>query len=335
MEPDFIKIEEKSNIPKYKQLIQSVYHAIENKALKKGDKIPSINSISKERSLSRDTVLTAFNELRARGIIASTPGKGYYVKSTEFEREQKIFLLFDELNPFKETLYNSFLESVKDKASVDIYFHYFNLRVFRNLILENLNKYTTYIIMPVFFEGIKPIIQQIENARIYLLDQLNPELADNYPGIYQNFEKDVYHALYSGLDRLKRYNKLIMVHPGGKEPQGQLKGFKRFCEENHFPYKTIASLKDKNIKEGEVYIVPDDLDLVRLVKESKRKHFRLGQDMGIISYNDTPLKEVVADGITTISTDFQYMGKALADMVLDKKKIQIENPSSLIIRNSL
>jgi DNA-binding transcriptional regulator YhcF (GntR family) len=335
MEPDFIKIEEKSNIPKYKQLIQSVYHAIESKALKKGDKIPSINSISKERSLSRDTVLTAFNELRARGIIASTPGKGYYIKSTEVEREQKIFLLFDELNPFKETLYNSFLESVKDKASVDIYFHYFNLRVFRNLILENLNKYTTYIIMPVFFEGIKPILQQIENARIYLLDQLNPELADSYPGIYQNFEKDVYHALQSGLYRLKKYNKLVMVHPGGKEPQGQLKGFKRFCEENHFPYKTIASLKDKNIKEGEVYIVPDDLDLVRLVKESKRNHFRLGRDMGIISYNDTPLKEVVADGITTISTDFQYMGKALADMVLNKKKIQIENPSSLIIRNSL
>jgi len=335
MEHNFIKIENKSNIPKYKQLIQSVYHAIENRALRKGDKIPSINTISKELSLSRDTVLKAFNELRARGIIASTPGKGYYVNSTEFEREQKIFLLFDELNPFKETLYHSFLESIKDKASVDIYFHYFNRRVFRNLILENLNKYTTYIIMPVLFKGIKPIIQEIENARVYLLDQLNPELADNYPAIYQNFEKDVYQALQSGVDRLRRYNQLIMVHPGGKEPQGQLNGFIKFCEDMNIPYEVINNLKEKNIRKGEVYIVPNDLDLVKLVKESRKKKFMLGKDMGIISYNDTPLKEVVADGITTISTDFRYMGKALADMVLNKKKVQIENPSSLIIRNSL
>ncbi|MFP4620377.1 MAG: GntR family transcriptional regulator [Bacteroidales bacterium] len=335
MEQNIIKIAKKSNVPKYKQLIQSVYHAIENKALKKGDKIPSVNTISKELSLSRDTVLTAFNELKARGIIDSTPGKGYYVNSTEFEREQKIFLLFDELNPFKETLYYSFLESIKDKASVDIYFHYFNKRVFRNLIMENLNKYTTYIIMPVFFKGIEPILRVIKNGRIYILDQLNPEIADIYPAIYQNFEKDVYHALFSGLESLKKYDRVIMVHPGGKEPQGQVNGFIKFCEDKSLPYEVINNLKEKNIRKGEAYIVLDDLDLVRLVKDAKKKRFRLGKDTGIISYNDTPLKEVVADGITTISTDFRHMGKVLADMVLNKKRIQIENPSSLVIRNSL
>jgi DNA-binding transcriptional regulator YhcF (GntR family) len=335
MEHHFIKIEKKSNIPKYKQIIHSVYHAIENKALKKGDKIPSINTISKELSLSRDTVLTAFNELRARGIIASTPGKGNYVNSTEIEREQKIFLLFDELNPFKEKLYNAFVDAVKDKASVDIYFHYFNKRVFRNLIQENISKYTTYIIMPVFFKGIRSLIRKIENAHVYLLDQLNPELADDYPGIYQNFEKDIYNALNYGMEELKKYHKITLVYPGGKEPRGQLNGFLRFCRENRVNYEVIHDLESTAIERGTTYIVPNDLDLVTLVKESKRKHLKLGKDLGVISYNDTPLKEVVADGITTISTDFEYMGKTLADMVLNKKSLQMENPSSLIFRNSL
>jgi len=335
MKNDIITLEEQSDIPKYKQIIQSVYYAIENGRLKLGDRIPSINGIAHDLNLSRDTVLTAFNELRARGIIASTPGKGYFVNSNEIHREQKIFLLFDELNAFKEKLYNAFTEAIKGKASVDTYFHYFNKRVFRNLIEENLNKYTTYIIMPVSFEGIRPIIRQIGQAKIYMLDQLNPELGMDYPAIYQNFSKDMYQALESGWDRLQRYHKLILVYPGGKEPRGQLEGFNRFCADYHINHEVIHRLGGRSIKKGELYIAPNDLDLVTLVKESKRKGLALGRDMGIISYNDTPLKEVVADGITTISTDFEVMGKTLADLVLNKQRKHIENPASLIIRKSI
>jgi DNA-binding LacI/PurR family transcriptional regulator len=61
----------------------------------------------------------------------------------------------------------------------------------------------------------------------------------------------------------------------------------------------------------------------------------LGLDFGIISYNETPLKKVVENGITTISTDFNEMGKQLAEMILENKKVQIENKNNLIIRNSL
>jgi DNA-binding transcriptional regulator YhcF (GntR family) len=335
MKTNLIHIESGSDIPKYKQIIQSVYFAIENRQLRLGDRIPSINGIAKEFNLSRDTVLTAFNELRARGIIASSPGKGYYVNSIEVEREQKIFLLFDELNAFKEKLYNAFTDAVQHKASVDTYFHYFNKRVFKNLILENLTKYTTFVIMPVFFQDIRPIIKQIGQANIYLLDQLNPEIGNDYPAIYQNFQKDMMEALESGLDRLQNYHPLVMVYPGGKEPRGMLEGFLQFCRQYNRDHEVIHTLENRQIKKGELYIVPNDLDLVTLVKESKRKHLELGKDLGIISYNDTPLKEVVADGISTISTDFEAMGKTLARMVLNKQKGHIENPASLIIRKSI
>lgn len=64
-------------------------------------------------------------------------------------------------------------------------------------------------------------------------------------------------------------------------------------------------------------------------------NFCLGKDIGIISYNDTPPKEVVINGRATISTDFNAMGKTLANMVLNNINNKIENPSSLIIRESL
>ena len=78
-----------------------------------------------------------------------------------------------------------------------------------------------------------------------------------------------------------------------------------------------------------------DRDLVKVVKASQEVHLEIGRDVGIISYNDTPLKQVVANGVTTISTDFVTMGKTLAQLVMSKKRNQVQNPSSLIVRGSL
>lgn len=101
-----------SKIPKYKQIVSSVEVAIADGLLKKDNKLPSLNNIKDTFKVSRDTVLMAFNELKNRGIIHSVVGKGYYVSSEDIDIHQKIFVLFDELNSFKEDLYNAFLENL-------------------------------------------------------------------------------------------------------------------------------------------------------------------------------------------------------------------------------
>src|SRR5680860_856636 len=118
MARQIIIIDSKSSKPKYRQIINSVYNAIERKMLKKGDKIPSINQICSDFNLSRDTVMVAFNELKAKGILLSQPGKGYYIASIDIQHEEKIFVLFDEMNAFKEDLYNSLMNTLKGKANV-------------------------------------------------------------------------------------------------------------------------------------------------------------------------------------------------------------------------
>ncbi|MGZ2368446.1 GntR family transcriptional regulator [Ancylomarina sp. YFZ004] len=330
------KISTDSGIPKYKQMINSLLEAIEAGLIHKGDRLPSINAICKEFTLSRDTVLVAFNELKARGVISSVPGKGYYVESTVTQFKHKIFLLFDELNAFKEVLYNSFLESLKGQAVVDIYFHHFNRQVFKDLIEASNGAYTSYVIMPAKFNDAHSILKQLPQDKVYILDQTNATLVKHYPSVHQNFEKDMISALNSGMEDLKKYQKLFLVFPGGKEPIGQMKGFNKFCDKHgeQWESEVISSLKHHQIQKGEVYIVPSDKDLVSLVKTAKSEKLELGVDLGIISYNDTPLKEVVADGISTISTDFELMGTLLADMVLNKKNKQIENVSYLVSRKS-
>ncbi|MEP6930189.1 MAG: substrate-binding domain-containing protein, partial [Flavobacterium sp.] len=85
----------------------------------------------------------------------------------------------------------------------------------------------------------------------------------------------------------------------------------------------------------DLYIIPNDRDLVKVIENAGKQGLKLGSDFGIISYNETPLKKIAANGITTISTHFEAMGKILAEMVLKGKKEQIENKSSLTMRNSL
>lgn len=329
-----ISVKDNVGIPKYKQIVSSVEDALVSGELKKGDNLPSINKIRKKFSLSRDTVLTAFNELKARGIVESISGKGYYVKSEHIGVTQKIFLLFDELNAFKEDLYNSFIENLGDNTQVDIFFHHFNYDVFKKLIYDNLGNYNYYVIMPANLSNTKTVLDKLPSDKVYILDQTNEELKQ-YPAIYQNFENDIYNSLKQSLPLLNKYEKIVLFFPDKKQPLGMLTGFQKFRKETNFPNEIINTLEGKEPKKGEVYIVLDDQSLIVIIKKIFDNNLILGKDVGLISYNDTLLKEIVEGGITTISTDFKQMGRRLAQMVLNKEQLQIENTNNLIIRNSL
>ena len=329
-----ISINSKSSVPKYRQIIDSVQNSIEKRHLKKGDKVPSINQICSEFNLSRDTVMFAFNELKSKGILKSQPGKGYYIASTEIKVEERVFVLFDELNAFKEDLYNSLINSLKGKATVEVYFHHFNYKVFKNLIAESIGNYTSYIIMPATFDNTGHLLSKLPQDRVYIIDRLKPELS-KYPVVYQDFEQDFYDALIEGKEMIEKYRKLVFVNPGGKEPAERSEGFKRFCEENNFKYEIVKSLTGVKPSLWEAYFLISDRDLVEMVKIAKYCKFKLGKKFGIVSFNDTMLKEVVSGGITTISTDFTEMGKMLANMVVTREKLQVRNKARMIVRNSL
>lgn len=324
----------KENLPKYKQIIQSVELAIAEKDLKKDDKLPSLNKVKMELSVSRDTVLMAYNELKKRGIAYSILGKGYFVKSSEVSFENRYFVLFDELNSFKEDLYNSLLKGLNDKAEVDIYFHHFNRQMFKKLVNDSNGNYSKYVIMPTKFKDAITDISNLPKDDVYILDQTNTSLKE-YSGIYQNFSKDMFQALEKGLHLLRHYESLSLIFPGAKEPDGMVEGSREFAKKYHFPYSIQTDFKDEKIKLKTVYIIPNDRHLVSVIEQAKRQQLHIGKDFGIISYNDTALKKVVEQGITTISTDFKAMGSQLAEMLLGQEKKSIENKCELILRNSL
>lgn len=331
---NLMSLNSESKIPKYKQIVSAIEETISIGSLKKDDKLPSLNTIKNKFNFSRDTVLVAFNELKSRGIIHSVVGKGYYVSSENIAIQQKIFVLFDELNSFKEDLYNAFLENLGNHVQVEIYFHHFNPIIFNKLILENVGNYNYYVIMPANLKNSYQAISVLPKEKVYILDQINDNLID-YAAVYQNFEKDIYAGLFAGLKMLESYKKIILLFNEDKQPEGILKGFISFCDTHHFSYEIIDSFSNRTPIVGDIYLVLDDKNLIRIIKKIKEQNLVIAKDIGIISFNDTLLKEVVEDGITTISTDFKIMGMQLATMILNNTTKKIENPSSLIIRKSL
>jgi len=246
-----ISVKDNLGIPKYKQIIASVENALIDGTLKKGDKLPSINSIKNKFSLSRDTVLKAFNELKLRGILQSIAGKGYYIKSENVSVSQKIFLLFDELNSFKEDLYNSFLKTLNPDIQVDIYFHHFNLNVFNKLILDNKGTYNYYIIMPANFKNTNKVIQHLPKDKVYILDQVYKDIS-HYAAIYQNFENGIYNNLKNILHIINKYDKLIFLYQEEKKKKGMLRGFQRIIKNNNINREVIKYLSKKNPRKGEI-----------------------------------------------------------------------------------
>ena len=322
----------KENKSKYQLVVSHVTNGISTGKYAMDDRIPSINEFRSTYNLSRDTVFAGIKELTSKGIIRANHGVGYFIQSTEVSKGHHVFLLFNELNEFKEDLFNSFMTHAGNEISVDLYFHNYNRKVFETLLNQANNKYTDYIIMSGKFEGIAPLLQSI-SGRVLLLDHFHQELKGSYSSVSQNFAEDTYQALHSAIDLIKKYERIIMIQNEEKEPLERYDGLVCFCEENNLKHEYIST--SRKIKKKDLFIVVKDRDLVDILKQASNQDLIPGIDFGIISYNDTPLKELLARGITTLSTDFKLMGKTMSELLKGKGVVTVDNPWMLTLRSSL
>lgn len=335
-----INIDPDSPVPKYKQIINSVTMGVEKGYYRHDQQLPSINEMSEEHYLARDTVEKAYNELKERGVIKSVRGKGYFVQ-VQKSSKIKVLLIMNKLSSYKKIIYYSFLKALGDNALVDLHIHHYNAMLFKEIWEANKGKYNHYVIMPHFFEGldkvdIKDLIDKIPKNELVLLDRDLPNISGEYLSIYQDFEKDILRALESCDDLLQKYTELILIFPGDAQyPDEIVRGFRTYCVNYNKEYRLLENTLEETPSAGKAYIVMEETDLADLVKKIATHGLKLGKDVGIISFNDTTLKEVLADGITVMTTDFETMGRTAAALMLDAKRIKVKNPFTVIRRKSL
>jgi len=336
-----IHIIEDSKIPKYKQIINSIFTAIENGDIKKNDKLPSVNELLIEFDISRDTIVRAYDHLKGMELVESVPGKGYYIKSGNLELKAKVFLLFNKLSGHKKIIYDAFSKELGDQATIDFFIYENNYRQFKNIIETSKSRdYTHYAIICHFEEGGNDLVHFIKKhiplSKLLIIDKKVEQLEYKVASVHQDFENDIYSALVELNSQLKKYDQLkLLLRKKTYHPVEIKNGFKKFCAEYAYDYMIVGEIENEKIEKNTAYINLMENDLVILIKKIKETNFVLGKDVGIISYNDTPLKEILLDGITVISTDFGRLGKQAAQLILKKEKLQVDNPFYVIRRKSL
>lgn len=334
-----IHFDDFSATPKYQQLANAIIHAIENRKLQIDDVLPSINELSSAFEISRDTVEKGYKYLKKLGIIGSVPGKGYFIKTGDVESKIRIFLLFNKLSPHKKIIYDSFVGTLGNAAAIDFYIYNNNFSLFKKLLQNCKEDYHYYVIIPHFIEDAPnafEVINTIPKEKLILLDKIIPEVTGTYGAVYENFEKDIYNALEEALPQLSKYDTIKITFPEYTyHPVEILTGFKKFCQEYAFTCKIVHRIEIETIKKGEVYINLMEDDLVTLIERILSYNLTIGEDVGVISYNETALKKIILNGITTISSDFQMMGQKAAELILNNSVEHIETSFRLTLRNSL
>jgi DNA-binding transcriptional regulator YhcF (GntR family) len=344
---NFVRIDEDSRESKYQQIVKSIIHNISIGNLVMDEKIPSINNFSEELYVSRDTVEKAYNILKERSVISSIRGKGFYVARTKLISKINILFLINKLSSYKMRIYNSFVDSVGTNAHTDLHIYHCDESLFLNLLDKHKASYDYYIIMPHFktddlkhasiTETVSQAMKKIPENKLILMDNALETDENQIITIYQDFENDVYSALKLGLQKLSKYNKIIVVYPEESiypYPRRILRGIGKFCAEYKFDFETIDQIYDDMIvKKGDLFIIIEESDLVSFIKQARENEYVLGQDVGVISYNDTPLKDLF--GISVVSTDFDIMGKTAAKMIINKEKGKFKVPFNFIDRDSV
>jgi GntR family transcriptional regulator len=117
-----LKLDVKSGVPFYRQIIDQVKSSIATGALEPGDRLPTVRQLAVELSINPNTVARAYTELELTGLVETQMGSGTYVGQRAVER--------DDLE--RRRLLNQLCQEFLSKVST----HGFSL----DNVLENLNQ---------------------------------------------------------------------------------------------------------------------------------------------------------------------------------------------------
>ncbi len=74
-----ISIDQKSGVPLYRQIIESVKFAIARGDLGPGDRLPTVRRLAVDLEVNPNTVIRAYREMEIQGVLDTQQGSGTFV----------------------------------------------------------------------------------------------------------------------------------------------------------------------------------------------------------------------------------------------------------------
>ena len=332
----FGKIQELAGQPSYSKhdsLVQGIINAIDDKIIVKDDMLPSVNTMIKELHISRETVVKGFRDLIGRGIIESKNRLGYFVANNNTEQSLKVALLMYNLDTFEEQFYRNFRQELGKDIHLNVYFHHGNIEIFETILFQIKGRYGMYVIAPIPHPKTKVLLDEIPRGKFLMFDRYEP-LDGEFRHITQEFEKSSFKAFQELAPAISKFDEMIFYHsPDSLDPKEIVSAFKKFLKTAGIKGRVVNEYVPNSVEKGKVYFTLDNFVLWEIMKDLKAKKLKPGKDVGILSHNDEPAKEII--GITTYSTDFSLMGKRAGQAVKNREAVRETIPTLLMRRSTL
>ncbi len=76
------RVNPSSGVPLYFQLMEQIKHAVETRALRAGDQLPTIRKMAEDLVMNPNTVVRAYRELEHQGVVELKHGSGAFIRET-------------------------------------------------------------------------------------------------------------------------------------------------------------------------------------------------------------------------------------------------------------
>lgn len=96
------RLDLKSGVPAYRQIIDQVLGAIAAGALRAGDQLPTVRQLAVDLAINPNTVVRAYRELEIRGVLDTQQGTGTFIstkkiRQNEVERQRRLNQIIGDL----------------------------------------------------------------------------------------------------------------------------------------------------------------------------------------------------------------------------------------------
>jgi GntR family transcriptional regulator len=111
-DPDALqfRLDRRSGVPYYRQLVDQVRQALELGILRRGDKLPTLSEVVGQLAINPNTVHRAYQELELQGWTEGRPGIGTFVVKSRGSAPSRRRALQSELDRWVRTAFDSGLD---------------------------------------------------------------------------------------------------------------------------------------------------------------------------------------------------------------------------------
>lgn len=349
---------------RYEVVLNDILDKISKGVYKSGDKLPTESSMLTYYNVSRITVQKAMNILVSRGLLERTPGRGTFVKDlskTHIAGNANNFYAI--ITPFQAPETLKIIKSAQDVMSENgqyLTVHITDYKaddektIINKLIEDGVSGIIVYATFSDVNQGYYARIARSHLPLVFIDKSVygltaNLVLSDNRDGAYQ--------ATQYLIDKGHRNIAYISYSfTWGASLMERMQGFRQCLEDHDIPVieeAVAVDMYDKNtvatrldaIMEKHPEITAIQCGNDHIAKYAYRwahsRGLRIPEDISIVGFDNDSFTSSLNPPITTISQDFNLIGKEAAQLILDvsrdgsKLKQIIYTPVQLVERDSV